>query len=239
MAFQLVSDLHLETMRDYGKTLLDEIIPSDDILIVAGDLCNAMDFNFVLTQLCGKYREVIFILGNHEHYFNSFKDVDWYISKLKIKNLHILRNDIIELDGVKIAGTTMWFKDDPMNVCYQRKINDFAYIREFVNQVYIENKRAVKFIRSLKNIDMVVTHYVPSRKAIAPIYKGFELNRFFICDMEEDILKIKPKYWLFGHTHFSYDFKIGETRLLSNPRGYELSDLNKKFRKLTINLDGK
>jgi hypothetical protein len=28
------------------------------------------------------------------------------------------------------------------------------------------------------------------------------------------------KAWIFGHTHAKHDITIGETRVLSNPRGY-------------------
>jgi hypothetical protein len=28
------------------------------------------------------------------------------------------------------------------------------------------------------------------------------------------------KYWIHGHTHTHFDYKIGECRVICNPRGY-------------------
>lgn len=35
-------------------------------------------------------------------------------------------------------------------------------------------------------------------------------------------------YWFFGHTHDSFDYKVSETRVICNPKGYgsENKDFN-------------
>ena len=38
----------------------------------------------------------------------------------------------------------------------------------------------------------------------------------------------KPALWIHGHAHNSVDYTIGETRILSNPRGYS-NRLNRNF----------
>lgn len=36
-------------------------------------------------------------------------------------------------------------------------------------------------------------------------------------------------YWFFGHTHDAHKFKIGETRVMCNPRGYPNEYQESKF----------
>jgi hypothetical protein len=60
----------------------------------------------------------------------------------------------------------------------------------------------------------------PGIFAIWISYRGSDLNRFFLSNMEWAIRKYKPKLWVHGHTHSSMDYVLGETRILCNPYGY-------------------
>lgn len=80
--FHLCSDLHLE--------FADVELPGGDVLIMAGDILVAGSlrradnagqqkelaevFRRFLNEELKKYQEVVYICGNHEHYFNSFYD---------------------------------------------------------------------------------------------------------------------------------------------------------------------
>ena len=225
---KLISDLHLEFWRDYGESLINEF-PNGDLLIIAGDLCNAVQLPVIIPWLCDKYTDVVLVFGNHELYNHTPKQAEFFLKKIKNKNFHFLQNKVIEVQGYKIAGCTLWFKDDPVNVYYAHGLNDFNYITDFVPWVYNQNKKSINFLNSLSDVDIIVTHHVPSPLGIADEFKNSNLNRFFMCDMTDTILKVQPKYWFFGHTHFSFNFKVGETILMSNPRGYQHSDLNKNF----------
>jgi Icc-related predicted phosphoesterase len=224
----LVSDLHLEFFHDFGKNLINDF-PSGDLLFISGDLCNAIQLPVIVPWLCEKFKNVVMVIGNHELYNFSPKQVEKILKKIKCNNFHLLQNTIIKIDGLNIAGCTLWFPFNFYNKYYQNELNDFKYIKDFIPWVYNENKTSFDFLNNLLNIDIVITHHVPSPLGIAEKYKNSNLNRFFICDMTETILKIKPRYWFFGHTHFSFNFKIGETTLISNPRGYQHIDLNKMF----------
>jgi hypothetical protein len=48
--------------------------------------------------------------------------------------------------------------------------------------------------------------------------------------MEDFILQHQPRLWIHGHTHESFDYKIGKTRVVCNPRGYAAIEENKGFR---------
>lgn len=50
----------------------------------------------------------------------------------------------------------------------------------------------------------------------------------------------RPLLWVHGHTHDSFDYMIGSTRVLCNPRGYIPEEANKQFDPaLIVDLDGR
>ena len=67
---------------------------------------------------------------------------------------------------------------------------------------------------------VVVTHFAPARGSIAARFAGSPVNACFVSDLEARIRAWQPQLWLHGHTHDSFDYRIGETRVVANPRGY-------------------
>lgn len=51
-------------------------------------------------------------------------------------------------------------------------------------------------------------------------FVGLPLNACFVSDLEERILRWQPTLWLHGHVHDSFDYWVGATRVVANPRGY-------------------
>jgi Icc-related predicted phosphoesterase len=41
-----------------------------------------------------------------------------------------------------------------------------------------------------------------------------------VSDLERQIRRWQPQLWLHGHTHDSFDYRVGATRVVANPRGY-------------------
>jgi Calcineurin-like phosphoesterase len=68
---------------------------------------------------------------------------------------------------------------------------------------------------------IVVGHHCPSELSVAPQYKGDLLNGAFRSSLDE-FIEARPqiRYWLHGHTHHNFNYWIGETRVVCNPRGY-------------------
>lgn len=231
MRIALVSDLHFEFHADKGKSFVDSIDVSNvDVLILAGDITTHDSIKQALEWFSAKGKPVLYVLGNHEFYNSSFEDVYNIVKSVKLPNIHILNNDIVEIDGVRFLGTTMWFRDDPYNTFYKKGMNDFFVIKKFEKHVYEENNKALDFLYgNIKESDVVITHHLPSEKCIHPLFKKSSLNNFFVCDVENLIVSHAPKLWCFGHTHFSFDLNIGETRVIANPFGYAGYELNSKF----------
>jgi Icc-related predicted phosphoesterase len=69
---------------------------------------------------------------------------------------------------------------------------------------------------------VVVGHHTPSMQSCDPVYRSdVVMNGGYHSSLEEFILDHpRIKLWTHGHTHDYYDYEIGETRVVCNPRGY-------------------
>jgi Icc-related predicted phosphoesterase len=69
---------------------------------------------------------------------------------------------------------------------------------------------------------VVVGHHAPSKLSTHPRYKDEDImNGAYSSDLSEYILDHPQiKLWTHGHTHEDFDYLIGSTRIVCNPRGY-------------------
>lgn len=67
---------------------------------------------------------------------------------------------------------------------------------------------------------VVVTHHAPSSLSVAPRFKDSPLNPAFASDLTDLIWQFTPDLWIHGHVHDSFDYELGDTRVVCNPRGY-------------------
>lgn len=229
MRLQLTSDVHTEFHADRGAEWLRGLDPSGvDVLIVAGDLTLEPWLPSVLSGLCERYPHVVYVTGNHEYYRSSRLRIYLLLTELskRLSNLHWLNDSTVEIDGQRFIGGTLWFphigdgEDERLQSC----LADFSQIEGFERWVYTANREAKAFLSTnLRPTDVVVTHHLPHKVAIAPQWSVppmDKLNRFFLSDMSALIAQVQPQLWCFGHTHAPIDARIGCTRLLCNPLGY-------------------
>ena len=233
MKIQVMSDLHLEFHRDEGEEFILGLSPDGvDVLVLAGDIGTVRTgLGNKLRAFCDIYPQVVFVLGNHEYYGSSREEVLAHIDNLSISNLHWLNNTATTISGQRFVGGTLWFKDDPFAILHTSDMNDFKEIPKFDQWVHDENAESARFLRAeVGPDDVVVTHYLPSKRSISPRFVRKELNRFFMCEMDDVLEFEQPKLWFHGHTHDSCDYRVGKTRVVCNPFGYEGVELNPKFK---------
>ena len=90
---------------------------------------------------------------------------------------------------------------------------EFDNMIQYIRMV-VEDKHDHKFV--------VVGHHAPSKISTKPWYKDdFLMNGAYSSDLNEFILE-RPqiKLWTHGHTHDDFDYMVGTTRVVCNPRGY-------------------
>jgi len=242
LKIQILSDLHFEFHADAGKSFLDKLDPSGvDVLVFAGDLTLADRLDKPLTRLCGMYPSVVYVAGNHEYYNSEPKRVHEVLFKLsqKLPNLHWLQEKICEINGVKFAGTTLWFPDHADNKVYSHMLNDFSLIRNFTPWVYETHAAARKcLVKAMQDkVDVILTHHIPHYAYVNRDYHGSTLNRFFVGDVKDLMVEGNlPKLWVYGHTHTFEDGTDRGMRVICNPFGYP-HELQKKFQqKLVVDI---
>lgn len=235
MRLRLLSDLHLEFHFDSGKEFIANQNDNDyDLLILAGDITLAKKLAFVFGEfrrVCGS-RPIIFIPGNHEYYDSSYRKVWNILNKCQEQDskLFVLDNKTITLDGVRFLGTTLWFSHSGDLEPWDHAMNDFKVIHGIRKWIHQQGKDSIEFLENhLQEGDIVISHHLPSYKSVHKNFKDSNLNRYFVHNIEPLIKDSGAKYWFHGHTHYSVDYMLGQTRVICNPFGYAGREINPDF----------
>ena len=246
-SFQIMSDLHLEVGQQYADFDIPAVAP---YLILAGDVGRLKDhqpYLEFLRQQCRQFTKVFLVLGNHDFFGTSHTEGVRLARSLEKEpgcegKLNVLIRDRVDLDpslGITILGCTLQSKipEDAKSVV-QLKVNDFKHIEGWtVNSHNSEHQQDVEWLRrEIHNIRnekdlpnrniLVITHHAPTIKGTS---KPSDLTNPWSCAFSTDLLGDKAladtQLWIFGHTHFTSDFKQGQVRLVSNQRGYMINGL--------------
>jgi hypothetical protein len=67
---------------------------------------------------------------------------------------------------------------------------------------------------------VIVTHHAPSPRSIDPRYTEDLTSAAFVARREQLVRETGAALWIHGHVHASFDYQIGRTRVVSNPRGH-------------------
>lgn len=103
----------------------------------------------------------------------------------------------------------------PDNFKPQDVVAEHKKMLAFIDTVYRNSPASVKKF-------VVVGHHAPTALSANPKYiHEREMNGGYFSDLSEFILdRPKISHWFHGHTHTPFDYMIGETRVICNPRGY-------------------
>lgn len=71
---------------------------------------------------------------------------------------------------------------------------------------------------------VVVTHHGPHRASLAPRFANDWVSTAFISELPASFFDV-PVLWVHGHTHTSFDYRVGHCRVLCNPRGYQAGQM--------------
>lgn len=240
MKIWLFSDLHLE------HTPLPSLQPPKaDLCIAAGDI---LDKGIIpslewLNEKIAPTMPVVFVAGNHEFYRSSILDAKAAakIASADMPNIHYLENRAIKIDGILFAGATLWTDQSLHNTQHlsayfakdkQIGMNDYKKInwqkspwQRLTPALTIGMHRESKaFIRSELEShhgkSVIITHHAPSIHSLSDEHAQSNVAPSYASDLEDMIKELKPTYWVHGHIHRTNCYEIGNTRILSNPRGY-------------------
>ena len=214
----------------------------EDVVVLAGDIHTRGRHEEIIDQI-PETTQIVMVAGNHEYYHSEFHTINSYLKNLEseLSNFRFLNNDSITINGIHFYGGTM-YSDLKLNGevgFLATKADTQKYIADFrVTTIEGEDgkwrgwsvddhlKEHTKFCDGLQfwlketegQKRVVISHFVPHRQAIHPRWGVSALNGYFTCDMDR-YMGWEGK-WLFGHTHDSSNFMVGDTHCICNPRGY-------------------
>ncbi len=234
MKIALLSDLHLSVQP------MDAPVTDADVVVLAGDLHRPAG----AIEWARQYRQpTLFVAGNHEFYGG---DLVTTMRELRAQaqgtGVRVLEHDVWLHGGVRFLGCTLWSDYRLFDSPAQRElglqqasamVRDFSRIRSApdVDEKFTPALSQTLFDRSVAWLEqqfaishdgptVVITHFAPARGSIAAQFAGSPLNACFVSDLEPQIGRWQPALWLHGHVHDSFDYRIGNTRVVANPRGY-------------------
>jgi predicted phosphodiesterase len=248
MRIQIVSDLHLEfsDINIKNTNNADVLILGGDIMVASKvhkpESEYGIRFRDFLKRVSFQFPHVIYVMGNHEFYSDGrwVDSIDTMRAACGVhENIYFLERDTKVIDDVVFVGGTLWTdmnKFDPltlhavrdMMMDYRAINNDQAGYRKLKPADTCErHKLTLDYIKHVVdgNKDkrcVVVGHHSPSFQSVADEYKSeYLMNGAYHSSLEEVMLdRPQIKLWTHGHTHEDFDYMVGSTRIVCNPRGY-------------------
>lgn len=255
MKVSYISDLHLdfhvkcETNEDkmFKKTreFIEKLIKTDDggkeVIVIAGDLSHYNKQSIAALEVFNEHYElVLFVPGNHDYYLVSDRQSKKYeddsINRLfelsskfqyeeSLNKVVMLDNDVINHNGVKFYGSTMWYNLDTIEQqrFYSSISNDSKLIKK-VNHYDLHEDDIYNYKYTMDNIkpDVVITH-VPLITVDSHIKNNND--SCYKCDVD-----VLAPITISGHVHEQKMYQVDGEKVYINAIGYpdEKNDLTIK-----------
>jgi Icc-related predicted phosphoesterase len=196
-----------------------------------------------------KYSAVLAITGNHEAYGSNIAEMDATIRDFlaaHAPNVRLLVNQVAMIGGVAFLGTPLWATCGVGNPVAEMAIgggmNDFRLIRTHVSpldrtphMVGRERRFTPRDANALHEHAIVwladelprhprcvvIGHHAPSLISAGGERNDPALDRAY-CSSLDTMIEAHPQIaiWIHGHTHRPENYRIGNTQVIANPRGY-------------------
>jgi predicted phosphodiesterase len=228
LRIKVYSDIHLERAPFAPP-------PGDaDLVVLAGDIDNGA--TGIEWAKAAFRAPVLYLAGNHEYYDGEFDSVQAAMRAAAGGAVELLDCTRTVIDGVRFLGCTLWTDyslappgERPAVIEGARKLNpDYQKIRNGARMLSPEDAIALctrhrgwlaaELAKPFSGATVVITHFAPHPRSIAPAYAGHRANPGFVVDLEEAMGP--PALWIHGHTHTFFDYPVRGTRVVCNPRGY-------------------
>ncbi|MCX6258631.1 MAG: metallophosphoesterase [Bacteroidia bacterium] len=241
MKLQYCSDLHLEFPENKAFLKNNPLIPTGEILILAGDIVpfavmhKHKDF---FDLLADNFEQVYWIPGNHEYYHSDIADRTGKVNEKIRPNISLVNNYSVIHHDVKLIFSTLWTRLSLTNQwIIQQRLSDFHVIHDHgkpfhpaeYNRLHSE---CLEFLQAeiTGEKTVVISHHVPTFLNYPEKYKGDALNEAFAVELFDFIEKSAVDFWIFGHHHQNLsDFMICKTKMCTNQLGYVKYQENKGF----------
>lgn len=184
----------------------------------------------------------------HGDFSKSYQRISELLTREELDNIYLLEKQTKIIDDYMFIGGTLWtsfYDADPLVMQQaQHGMSDFRIVKysakghaggiwKFIPQdAFEDHVRMLAYVQDV--IDqrraagdrsdrvIVVGHHAPSRHSVHEKYRDdYFMNGSYFTDLEQFILdRSEICLWTHGHTHEDFDYAIGTTRVICNPRGY-------------------
>ena len=239
-AFDLISDLHVETWNSFDWTGQ----ATSPYCVIAGDIArDPAAVEDTLQHLSGCYQGIFYIDGNDEHRFQldnldqSYADIERVIAPMS--NVVYMQGNVVVINGVALLATNGWwtYDFDPTIGSHEtqtwlqdrygisaesaediatRAVHDAAYLMKSVRRLQTHQEvRAIAVVSHTVPSPWIIDHDIElNSKYRFNTMGNSHLTRALAEDTEHKI-----KVWCFGHYHKGVDRERDGIRYVNNCRG--------------------
>ncbi len=246
MKILVLSDLHVE----FSPFVPDPVaMAAADVVVLAGDI-NKAAYAAAWARRTFPNKPVVMVSGNHEFYTGDWDGTLNEMREAAMRHqVHFLENDSVTIDGVQFLGATLWtdfayfglHKIEAAMAEAERYMADYWEIsgctplatidRHVESRTWLERELSLPGEAANR---VVVTHHYPHKKSTAAQYQNDLCTAAFGSQLQHDLIE-RAGLWIHGHTHSSHAYRVGNCRVVCNPRGYPFDMLKNNYENLNFN----
>jgi Icc-related predicted phosphoesterase len=200
-------------------------------------------------RVSAEFPKTLYVMGNHEHYSGDFakgpERFRTFCDLHGITNITLLDKESVEIDGYDFHGGTLWTDFNDMDTFTMHNaataMNDYHGVKNSDDKVswkflpkhaLRDHSRMVGYLQNCMdnyreagrtdNRVVVITHHAPSFNSVHEKYAHDTLMNGNFYSKLDDFILANPQIqlWIHGHMHDPFDYGLGGTRVVCNPRGY-------------------
>ena len=179
--------------------------------------------------------------------FNRLREMKYFC---KNNDIHYLDGQTINIRGINFTGIPMSWDMSYAKTLYDdvsvgEVLGHWENVMNDANLIFQDGKQNIKIptayggsykvvsfkpldyfdsqyekLLDVTDTDVIITHYGPKIPECLPDYYKNMTTTFYFFDGLSVIDTVKPKFWVYGHTHRIIDEYYKECNLLCNPYGY-------------------
>lgn len=154
--------------------------------------------------------DVTFIGGTLWTDMNNLDALTLYHMRTMMNDFRVITNSATPVHFRTQQGE---FKTRVAKFSPEDAVSEHVQMKQYIQSV-VQGNHDTKYV--------VVGHHAPSTRSIHEMYAHDSImNGGYSSNLDEFILDHPQiRLWTHGHTHHPFDYQIGDTRVVCNPRGY-------------------